>query len=274
MNYTNIYSDSDICFTFKKEVNPDDIIYTFHVHSDYELYCFVSGNVDYIVEGTTYHMEPGGVLLLRPGEIHKVRILSDDPYERYVLNFNRSTVESIDPKCHLLKPFDERQIGTANYYKPEIFSGVKPIDIISEIDNNAQECYDIFRARILIHLFSVLEKVYVVYKSYEKAGVSESDIDSMLNYIASHLGVEKLNSTHLSKKFYMSETELNRAFKKATGLPVGKYINIKRLVLARELLEKGMPANEVSIRCGFNDYSTFFRAYKKQFGANPKIHMS
>ncbi len=96
----------------------------------------------------------------------------------------------------------------------------------------------------------------------------------MLSYIDSHLGAEKLSSALLSKKFYMSETELNRSFKKSTGLPVGKYINIKRLILARELLKKGMPANEVSLRCGFNDYSTFFRAYKKQFGANPKVHMS
>ncbi|MBO4770269.1 MAG: AraC family transcriptional regulator [Clostridia bacterium] len=274
MNYTNIFSDSDICFTSKKEINPDDIIYNFHIHSDYELYCFVSGNVDYIVEGTAYHMQPGGVLLLRPGEIHKVRILSDAPYERYVIYFNRSTIESVDPKCALLKPYDERQIGTANYYPPEVFTGIKPIDIISEIDNSAPGSYDIFRARIISHLLAVLGKIYVVFFAKDKAEINETSIDSMLNYIDSHLGAEKLNSTLLSKKFYMSETELNRAFKRATGLPVGKYINIKRLILARDLLKKGMPANEVSLRCGFNDYSTFFRAYKKQFGANPKVHMS
>ena len=42
-----------------------------------------------------------------------------------------------------------------------------------------------------------------------------------------------------------------------------------RLLLAQQLLEQGIPSGEAALRCGYQEYSTFSRAYKKQFDRSP-----
>ncbi len=47
------------------------------------------------------------------------------------------------------------------------------------------------------------------------------------------------------------------------------YINVKRLIIAQELLKQGKKPTDIYEKCGFHDYSTFFRAYKSRFGISP-----
>lgn len=39
--------------------------------------------------------------------------------------------------------------------------------------------------------------------------------------------------------------------------------------MAQDLLAKGHTPNEVYSTCGFQEYSTFYRAYKRHFGVSP-----
>ena len=52
-------------------------------------------------------------------------------------------------------------------------------------------------------------------------------------------------------------------------MSVFSYLATKRIALAEQLLEDGLPANEVAERVGFHDYSVFYRAYKKTTGRSP-----
>ena len=60
-----------------------------------------------------------------------------------------------------------------------------------------------------------------------------------------------------------------RLFKQETGYTLGQYITQKRLLLARELILSGVPSTQVCFDCGFRDYSTFSRSYKKLFQNPP-----
>ena len=40
--------------------------------------------------------------------------------------------------------------------------------------------------------------------------------------------------------------------------------------MAKEKIISGQKPTNVFGQCGFNDYSVFFRAYKKRFGLSPK----
>ena len=73
----------------------------------------------------------------------------------------------------------------------------------------------------------------------------------------------------ISRRFYLSKSQLNRVFSRATGSPVWEYVRIKRLLSARERLLAGESAVNVCTECGFKDYSSFFRAYKARFGQSP-----
>ncbi|MBP3913408.1 MAG: AraC family transcriptional regulator [Lachnospiraceae bacterium] len=59
--------------------------------------------------------------------------------------------------------------------------------------------------------------------------------------------------------------------RKASGTSVWKYISIKRLLAAHARILRGDSVSEAAYACGFGDYSSFFRMYKKHFGRAPSI---
>ena len=101
---------------------------------------------------------------------------------------------------------------------------------------------------------------------YREANDSITDI---IHYINDHL-TQPLNIHTLCKKFFISKQHLYRKFENATGSTVWRYIVTKRLLLARELIVNGVAANEACVKSGFNDYSTFYKSYRAQFGHSPK----
>lgn len=60
-----------------------------------------------------------------------------------------------------------------------------------------------------------------------------------------------------------------RKFKQETGYTLHNYIVNKRLLMARTLISNGMPVTKAAQESGFAEYSTFSRAYRKQFKTNP-----
>ena len=52
-------------------------------------------------------------------------------------------------------------------------------------------------------------------------------------------------------------------------MTVHQYITNKRFTYANELIKNGTNITEAAHNAGFNNYSSFYRAYKKQFGTSP-----
>ena len=73
----------------------------------------------------------------------------------------------------------------------------------------------------------------------------------------------------ICEKYYISKSQLQRLFKKATGTTFWQYVTVKRLAQARLLLDEGESPTHIYTRCGFSDYSTFYRAYVKLYGHAP-----
>lgn len=58
-------------------------------------------------------------------------------------------------------------------------------------------------------------------------------------------------------------------FKEYTGKTIYSYIQSKRLLNAIRFIENGASVKEACYQCGFNDYSVFLKAFKKEFGTTP-----
>ena len=69
---------------------------------------------------------------------------------------------------------------------------------------------------------------------------------------------------------YTSRYHFMRRFKQLTGCSVHRYITQKRLLLSADLLRSGVSAQTACARCGFQDYSAFQRAFRRQFGMTPR----
>ena len=52
-----------------------------------------------------------------------------------------------------------------------------------------------------------------------------------------------------------------------------KYITEKRLLYAQNQIKKGRRPTDVSVECGFDDYTTFYRNYCAEFGRPPSAEL-
>ena len=88
------------------------------------------------------------------------------------------------------------------------------------------------------------------------------------DYIERHLQ-EIENVKVLCDALHISRAQLYREFERELSKSPMRYINDLRLERAKNLLKLGEDATRVCERCGFHDYSAFYRAYKKYFGHSP-----
>lgn len=248
---------------------PDDRAFAMHMHEQYEIYYFVSGNASYLVEGANYPLYPGSILIMQPSESHRVKILGSDRYERYAVNFGISLLDPIDPQHRLLKPFLDRPLGRGNFYSAAEFGDEQMQKFFAEMWQGADDYEK--QIALLSELFPLL---HLIYKAYTNRGTAEyappqNVQEKIVSYVNKHL-FDKISVSDLAEHFFLSDSQFTRVFKQATGAAPWEYITMKRLTAAREQLRSGIPAQTVSEQCGFGEYSTFYRAYVKFFGCSPK----
>ena len=92
----------------------------------------------------------------------------------------------------------------------------------------------------------------------------------VIKYINEYID-KKLSLDILAKKFFISKYYLCRAFKEYSGVSIHSYINHKRVIYAKQLIEEGETASGAAYKVGFCDYSAFYRAYVKIIGAPPTM---
>lgn len=268
------YDDENINFHHsidRHPFKPEKEIYSVHAHKKNEIFYFLQGKASFLVEGRIYKLVPGSIMIMRSGELHKVQLLSDVPYERMALHFDEKIIDSIDPEHNLLEPFYNRPLGVGNYFSPNsmrvghIYECLKCIDASPKDD-------DMRRLAIISNLYSILYDIKMAYfdKENEPDAKKENTLAvEIIEFINANLSSD-LSLDILSDKFFISKNHLNRIFKTANGITVWEYIKLKRLLIARANIMDGASALEACENNGFHDYSAFYRAYKKQFGISPR----
>lgn len=268
MEYKSYYKDNDLFFHQNINQVTHDTTYGMHAHEIYEIFYLVSGVGNFYVEGNMYPITPGCVFLLRSNEAHHIVLSPAGVFERIVLHFFPEIIDAEDPKHTLLAPFTDRPLGQFNYYVPSATSGYRIkscLDDIIAADNDPYLKRLSIRSNLLIVL-AELNKLFL--NQTPKDSITNQRITDIINYINNNLS-EPLSIETLCQKFYISKSYLNNLFKQYTSSTVWKYIETKRLILAKELIRNGSPAKIASEQCGFSNYSTFFRAFKKHFGISP-----
>ncbi len=253
--------------------HPDKSNFPMHVHNLNEIFLFISGSASYLVEGNEYPLLPGCMLLIRESESHAINFIADEPYERYVIQFssNLPLLDALDPEKRLLLPFYDRPLGMGNMYEPSELGHNSVLTYMKTMCRGKDD-YE-RRTSLLSHFPCLLQDILTAYR---RKNTSEKHLrDTMpeaeiVAFINEHL-FEELTVPLIASHFYMSVSQLERIFKRATHSSVWHYITVKRLSAARTRIEGGMSAALAGAECGFGDYSSFYRAYTKEFGTSPVI---
>lgn len=240
--------------------------YALHCHPFFEVYYFIRGQVSYLVEGKRYEPAPHSILLLAPGTFHGVKVESSQEYERYALHFEKQAL-SREREEMLLAPFFGGVSGRKDIYYQgaDGFSMAEYFDAMLECEASG------LQGKLLpIRLESLLSQIVRMdlLGHTAEADVRSGTTDQIIRYLNRSL-CEPVTLDSLSERFFLSKNHLNWLFKQATGTTVRNYLIHKRIAAAHEMLRQGVPAAIAAEKCGFGDYSAFFRAYKKIFGVAP-----
>ena len=228
----------------------------------------------YCIEGRTYQLAPGDIVLVNAGEVHKPEIHSDLPYERIILYVSPDFLtEYAGEDCDLSFCFKQAYREQAHILRLQDSKGGRLGASIRALDAslNDDDYAAALRHRLLFLEFMIQLNRAALHHHIEFVGDSASNekILSILTYLNAHL-TEDLSIDDLASRFYLSRSYLMHTFKEQTGYTIGGYLLTKRLFLAKELIAAGTPITEVCYSCGFQNYSTFSRAYKKSFRESPR----
>lgn len=243
---------------------PDPDRFRMHTHDACELFCFLEGKGSFQIEGSSYPLTPGDILLMRPLEAHYIRIDPACRYTRFAIHFRPSLLADIDPDGRLLRPFTGREAGRRNLYHAEDFDS--PLSRLL-LQNAVAPCED-RRLQLITCLVPLLGEIERVFRAQSDAPADETQVFRILHYINNHIA-EPITLDTICRTFYISKPQLCRSFKRATGSTVWDYITVKRLMNARQHILSGASPTKVFAMCGFSDYSAFYRAYRKAFGISP-----
>ena len=223
-----------------------------------------------MVENSEYSLKPGNILLMRPMEYHMAKIMDDAPYERYCVIFSEEMLNQIDPQRKLLAAFHSRPLGRDNIFMPSEFLGNDPLEFFKSMDVT-DASPETKRMAVLSNLYALL---WELSRAYESRGTDKTGnpayslTDKILKYMNRHL-YDDISVTSISEHFYISASYLHRLIKNAVGTSVWEYILLKRLSAAQGEIQNGSTAIDASRKCGFKDYSAFYRAYIKRYGVSP-----
>lgn len=249
--------------------NPDAAKFWMHIHDSCEIYFYVSGDVDYLVEGTCYSLKEESLMIMRPAELHTPRFTGKSTYERYALIFPVSLIKEFDPELTLLKPFFERPLGKDNLFTSEAIDMALVKTLFEEVSGDCDDYTKRIRLKTnLITLLGMLNRAFGKRKTTKYLPATRAE--EMIDYVNERI-FEKITVVDIAEHFYLSASQFSRVFKEATGVSPWEYILKKRLTAAKEMIRDGMPAQKVSAACRFSDYSVFYRAYIKNFGTPPKF---
>ena len=244
----------------------------FHFHSFDKMVILLDGRVDYLVDRATYALQPWDILLVSHHVIHKALIDVSKPYERVILYLDRQYAERAAPGAGLMECFDAADKRGQCLLKP----GPEEIALLRELlarleaamadrDFGAQALRDTLVMQLLIAVNRLSPAV-----SPQDAAPSPYDgkIADTLSYINENLS-GPLTVEALAERVYLSKYHFMRLFKAQTGTTVHAYVRQRRLLYAAHLIRNGVGVNKAAADSGFEEYSTFFRAFRECFGVSP-----
>ena len=275
--YNKIYQNinNDFFYSHVTINNPMNVKYEVHFHDRYEILYFISGDANYYIEGHAFKLSSMDLLLINKNELHRPVFNSNNIYERIVIELKPDYLSSfMDLNYNIYDCFEKKPDIQFSIIKSDdvVFYGLnKYIEKIEEcISANTPEKHVMIKAYFTL-LIVAINNAISKKDNVMSYAINNYDLKTMeiLDFISKNLD-KKITLDLLESKFFVSKYYLCHLFKKNTGLSVGEFIACKRIMKAKELLAKNVPVMDVCLMTGYNDYSNFYKTFKKLVGISPK----
>ncbi len=244
-----------------------------HWHTALEIIVPVENWYDATVRQDYYHMTPGDILMIPPGELHALR--APETGNRFVFLLDLSPFSRLQGFA-AIQPLLSKPIHLTRAAYPNIYDDI--YQMLVQMRNeyfNRSEFADLTIYSLLLNIFVKLGTNHLenanlfpnmrVYKQKEYT----DKFNSIMDYIDTHY-MEDLNLDAIAESIGFSKYHFSRLFKQYTNYTFCAYITHRRIKIAERLLEQpNLSITEVSLQSGFPSISTFNRVFKQTKGCTP-----
>ena len=252
-------------------LSPQKRPYSAHHHTVCELSVFISGEGIYTVGKNEYRFRAGDVFLFASDEEHCITEIHEEmdllnlQFEPYILWENPDAIE-------LMPLFHSRNAEFENLYSDKDGTVREKLLEIEDEMCHRRPCHSVV---VKYQLFSALSTIIRNHpgvncqKSVKAADHLTQSIKLSIDYIQRNFD-RKLTLEELAKIACLSPTYFSYVFKKLNGISLWKYINIKRVEKAIEILKsENVSKLEIAERCGFSSSSNFYKTFFAITGKTP-----
>ena len=243
-----------------------------HSHVFYELiYCRSSCGAEYLLGSDRYRMQRGDIIFVPPGVSHRPLLPEkmEEPYKRYVLWLSQDFMDLF-----------------AKVYTPGAAHTFPYNRLLRTDSRRAEELGELFRRGVqeaetqlpgweaavvgntltlLTHLGRTLQEHAVPPIEAETPEL----IDRVLAYIEENLSAH-ITLAETAHHFYVSESTIVQIFRRKMNISFYRHVTQRRLIAAKALIAASDDLEQVGRSVGFADYSTFYRAFRKEYGICPR----
>lgn len=237
-----------------------------HWHERVEVIRVLEGKITFTVGETTVTLLPGTLGIISPFQVH-YGVSGKEPVSFEVVSFDIQKLYSSNQVTQkYLEPLlQQKKVFYPVTDEPEI---LRAYDNLISADKKDDHFLQIFGA--IYTLLGALHRHGIAYERvYSK---SDEPMNEVIQYINAHF-LEKETTQTLSDRFGYNVSYFCRRFKKATGLPAMKYIQILRLEYAQRLLETTSESiSAIAARCSFMGLAHFTHSFTEHFGQSPSAY--
>ena len=243
-----------------------------HSHAFFEiLFCRNTCGAEYLVGSERYRVQKGDIILVAPGVSHCPLLPEHmtEPYKRDVIWISTEFMD------YLFQVFPTMQ----NYhpmYSTLLRTGGTNWESLGELFRNgvweAKHKAPGWEMAVIgntIHLLSLIFRAFMDNSTAPMKAEKPELLDRVLAYVETHLA-EKITLGEIARQFYVSESTVSQTFRQKMGISFHRCVTQQRLIVAKSLISEGVSLEIVGQQVGFSDYSTFYRAFKQEYGINPR----
>lgn len=248
--------------------------FAFHYHDFNKIIIFISGNMNYSIEGKNYSLKPYDIVLVNSGEIHRPSIIDNTDYERIIIYVSTQFLNMYAQKDYDLNYcFERAKKEHSNVLRIHSIDKSKLYQVCLELEHSFADnafANELYQKILFLEFMIQLNRTAISnHINYLDSVNGNTKLIPIIEYINEHI-TEDITIDKLSSQFYLNRYYLMHFFKEETGYTIGNYITEKRLLLAKNLVQNGSTITDACFQSGFKNYSTFLRAFKKAFNTIPK----
>ena len=243
-----------------------------HSHTFFEILCCRNScGVEYLVGAERYRLQKGDIIIVPPGVSHRPLLPEHmpEPYKRDVLWISTEFLvgmQSLFADERLYENTGTRLIRTAGtkweFLADKFRQGVLEAE-------NKDVGWEAALAANTAQLIVQLRRAIIDRTAKSLRAETPELLDQVMAYVDANLS-RKITLADVARHFYVSESTISQTFHRKMGVSFYRCVTQRRLITAKQLIAEGMLMEDVGQQVGFSDYSSFYRAFRQEYGISPR----